>query len=196
MRFLDAWAQESVVGVRAAYEEAYDAVEVAAAELARVRDAGAASSTKLEEARFVLSRIDAVNPQEGEYEELAAALAKAENAEALARAVDTAHQALADEQGALDALGAATSALDGAARYDGKLGEWAASLREAGYVLEDVARDARSYRDEVEFDPETLARQQERMSDLQGLLRAYGPRMVDVLEKRAEAADLLSLIHI
>ncbi len=194
VRFLDAWAQESVVGVRAAYEEAYDAVEVAAAELARVRDAGAASSTKLEEARFVLSRIDAVNPQEGEYEELAAALAKAENAEALARAVDTAHQALADEQGALDALGAATSALDGAARYDGKLGEWAASLREAGYVLEDVARDARSYRDEVEFDPETLARQQERMSDLQGLLRAYGPRMVDVLEKRAEAADLVSLV--
>ncbi len=132
VRFLDAWAQESVVGVRAAYEEAYDAVEVAAAELARVRDAGAASSTKLEEARFVLSRIDAVNPQEGEYEELAAALAKAENAEALARAVDTAHQALADEQGALDALGAATSALEGAARYDGKLGEWAACAPRGG----------------------------------------------------------------
>ncbi len=192
--FLDVWAGDAVVCARAAYEEAYDAATAAAAELARVRDAGAASSAKLEEARFVLKRIDAVNPQEGEYEELAVALAKAENAEALARAVDAAYQALSDERGALDALGEAAAALEGAARYDGKLGEWAGSLREAGYVLEDVARDARSYRDEVEFDSETLAHQQARMSDLQGLLRAYGPRMEDVLAKRAEAADLVSLV--
>ena len=32
------------------------------------------------------------------------------------------------------------------------------------------------------------------MADLQGLLRAYGPRMEDVLARRAEAADLVSLV--
>ena len=57
-----------------------------------------------------------------------------------------------------------------------------------------MARETRAYRDEVEFDPEALARQQERMADLQGLLRAYGPRMEDVLARRAEAADLVSLV--
>ena len=61
-------------------------------------------------------------------------------------------------------------------------------------MLEDVSREARDYRDNVEFDPEALAQQQERMAALQGLLRAYGPRMSDVLAKREEAADLVSLV--
>ena len=194
VRLLDALAGEDVAAARKAYEQAFDAATEAAAELARVRDASAASSAKLDEARFVLKRIDAVDPREGEYDELAADLSKVEHAEALALAADAAHEALAGESGALDALGGAVTALDGAARFDARLGEWADALREAGYVLEDMARETRAYRDEVEFDPEALARQQERMADLQGLLRAYGPRMEDVLARRAEAADLVSLV--
>ena len=194
VRMLDAWAGEAVARVRAVYEDAFATASAAAAELARVREAGEASSAKLDEARFVLQRIDAVDPREGEYDELAAELARVEHAEALAVAANAAHEALAGEQGALDALGSAISALDGAARYDAKLGEFAESLREAGYVLEDMARETRDYREGVEFDPEALARQQERMASLQGLVRAYGPRMADVLERRAEAAELVSLV--
>ena len=159
-----------------------------------MREAGEASSAKLDEARFVLQRIDAVDPREGEYDELLDDLARVEHAEALAVAANGAHEALAGEQGAIDALGSAVAALDGAARYDAKLGEFADALREAGYVLEDMARETRDYREGVEFDPETLAQQQERMASLQGLLRTYGPRMEDVLARRAEAADLVSLV--
>ena len=57
-----------------------------------------------------------------------------------------------------------------------------------------VSRTARDYRDGVEFDPEELERGQERMAALQGLMRAYGPRMADVLAARDEAADLVSLV--
>lgn len=194
VRMLDAWAGDAVAEVRAAYEEAFAAAAAAAAELARVREAGEASSAKLDEARFTLSRIDAVDPREGEYDELAADLAKVEHAEALATAANAAHEALAGEDGAIDALNGAVSALDGGARFDSSLGAYADSLREVGYVLEDVARETRDYRDKVEFDPETLAQQQERMAALQGLMRAYGPRIEDVLERRAEAADLVSLV--
>ena len=135
-----------------------------------------------------------MDPREGEYDELLDDLARVEHAEALAVAANGAHEALAGEQGAIDALGSAVAALDGAARYDAKLGEFADALREAGYVLEDMARETRDYREGVEFDPETLAQQQERMASLQGLLRTYGPRMEDVLARRAEAADLVSLV--
>ena len=194
VRMLDAWAGESVSDARSAYDQAFSCATAAADELARVREAGKASSAKLDEARFTLQRIDAVDPREGEYDQLAADLAKVEHAEALAVAADAAHQALAGEDGAVDALNAAAAALDGGARFDAKLGELAGSLREAGYVLEDVAREARDYRDEVEFDPEALAQQQERMAALQGLMRAFGPRMDDVLERRAQAAELVSLV--
>lgn len=194
VRMLDAWAGEAVASARTAYEVAFAAAQAAAVELARVREAGASSSAKLDEARFVLQRIDAVDPREGEYDELLEELGRVEHAEALAVAANAAHEALAGEEGAIDALGSAVSALDAAARYDAKLGEFADALREAGYVLEDMARETRDYREGVEFDPEALAQQQERMAALQGLLRTYGPRMEDVLAHRAEAADLVSLV--
>ena len=194
VRMLDAWAGEAVASARAAYETAFAAAQAAAAELERVREAGASSSAKLDEARFVLQRIDAVDPRASEYDELLEELGRVEHAEALAVAANAAHEALAGEEGAIDALGSAVSALDAAARYDAKLGEFADALREAGYVLEDMARETRDYREGVEFDPEALAQQQERMAALQGLLRTYGPRMEDVLAHRAEAADLVSLV--
>lgn len=194
VRMLDAWAGKSVADARSLYEDAFAAAQDAVAELARVQEAGAASSAKLDEARFVLQRIDAVDPREGEYDELLDELGRVEHAEALAVAVNAAHEALSGEEGALDALGNAASALEGVARYDAKLGEFAGALREAGYVLEDIARETRDYRESVEFDPDALAQQQERMAALQGLLRTYGPRMEDVLARRAEAADLVSLV--
>lgn len=194
LRMLDAWAGQDVAAALDAYRNAFDQAKAAAAELDRVRAAGEASSARLDEARFTLRQIDAVDPQEGEYDELSAELARSEHAESLATAADAAHTALSGDGGALDTLGTAISALEGAARFDESLGAHADSLREASYILEDVAREARDYRDGVEFDPGLLAQKQERMAAMQGLMRAYGPRMEDVLARRAEAAELVSLV--
>lgn len=191
---LDAWAADSIEPVLAAYGRAFAQARAAADELSRIEEAGQASSAKLEEARFVLQRIDDVHPVEGEYEELTSALARSEHAESLARAADTAHAALAGEAGAIDAVNAAASALDSMSGVDEQFGAQAASLREAVYVLEDVAREALSYRDSIEYDPDVLAENQDRMGALQGLMRMYGPRIEDVLERRAEAEDLVSLV--
>lgn len=194
VRMLDAWAGEAVAVPQNAYKQAFSQAKAAAEELDHVLNAGAASSAKLDEARFALERIDAVGPREGEYEELSARLARAEHAEALALAANRAHEALGGDEGAIDLLNSAIAALDEGGRFDADLSALADSLREAGFVLEDVARSARDYRDGVEFDPEALEQDQERMSALQGLLRAYGPRMVDVLAARDEAADLVSAV--
>lgn len=194
LAMLDGWAGDAVAGPRAAYAAAYTAAEAAAADLERIRDSRQLSQAKLDEARFTLNRIDEVGPLEGEYEELQRDLAIAEHAEALASAVTTARTVLADDEGALDKLNAAAVALESVASVDGELGALAASLREAGFTLEDVAAQARDYGDRIEFDPAALAAQQERFSQMQGLLRTYGPRMEDVLERRAEAAALLALV--
>lgn len=194
VRMLDAWAGEAVAVPQNAHKQAFSQAKAAAEELDHVLNAGAASSAKLDEARFTLERIDAVGPREGEYEELSARLARAEHAEALALAANRAHEVLGGDEGAIDLLNSAIAALDEGGRFDADLSALADSLREAGFVLEDVARSARDYRDGVEFDPEALEQDQERMSALQGLLRAYGPRMVDVLAARDEAADLVSAV--
>ena len=191
---LDAWAAESVEGPLKVYRSAFSQAVAAARELARVKEAGEASSAKLDEARFTLKRIDEVSPLEGEYEELTANLGRAENAEALAVAANGAYEALSGEGGAIDKLNEAASALAEGGRYDDELAALADSLREVGYVLEDVSRSSCDYRDGVEFDPSELVAAQERMSSLQGLLRAYGPRMEDVFAAREAAAELVSLV--
>mgnify|MGYP004454623983 FL=1 len=195
LSLLDAWAKGDVDAARAAYAEAFDAAKGAATELERVRSAGAASAAKLDEARFTLQRIDAVGvSDEGEYDELAARLEKAENAEALVSATNGAYESLSGEGGAIDALEAAASALEGASAFDKALGDLARSLRESSYVLEDVSREALSYRDSIEFDCDMLEESQERMAALQGLLRTFGPRLSDVISTRDEAAELVSLV--
>ena len=190
----DSWAADAVSPALEAYRVAFAAAQEAAAELARVQEAGELSAAKLDDARFTLRRIDEVAPKEGEYEGLQHDLEVAEHAESLAVAASTAHEALSGEGGALDALNAAASALEAVGGIDSTLAELAGAVREAGYALEDVSASARAYRDDIEFDPETLAWQQERFSLMQGLLRTYGPRMEDVFARREEAADIVSLV--
>ena len=191
---LDAWAGGAVAEPLAAYRAAFDAAAAAAVELERVNDAANANSAKLDEARFVLSRIDEIAPQEGEYEELRQSLDRAEHAESLAMAVSGARAALSDDDGAIDSLGRAADSLESAASFDEGLDKLAASLREAGYVLEDVAAEVRDYQDKIDFDPETLAQQQERFASLQGLLRNYGPTMEQVFAQREQAYETVSLV--
>ena len=191
---LDAWAGLDVSQARCAYEQALAYARSCAADLARVEEAARTSAAKLDEARFVLKRIGEVDPQEGEYEELMRSLARAEHAEALFAAVESARTALSGDQGALEALDQAATALEQSASFDEALGKLAASLREAGYVIEDVAADVRRYREQVEFDPDQLIEQQDRFAQLQGLVRAFGPTMDQVMGAFAEAREAVSLV--
>lgn len=191
---LDSWASQDVSTPLSVYRSAYEQAQEAARLLDEVRNASEMSSAKLDEARFILKRIDEVNPQLGEYEQLMQDLQLAEHAEALMRAVTEARAALADDGGALDSLNIAAAALESVASVDANLATAGRELREAGYAIEDVAAQVRSYAGNLEFDPEQLEQGQERLSALQGLMRTYGPRMEDVLERRADAARTISLV--
>lgn len=194
LSLFDAWAGNEVEQAASTYAAAFEQAAQAAQRLEQVRSASELSASKLDEARFVLRRIQEVDPQPGEYEQLQHDLQIAENAEALATAISTARAALGDDGGALDGLNTAAAALESVAQVDEQLAASAQSLREAGFVLEDVAAVVRDFAGQVDFDAETLAFQQERFSTLQGLMRTYGPRMEDVFAKADEAAQAISLV--
>ena len=192
VELLDSWAGAPAAEALGAYRDALAAAQEAAAELERVREMGRATGERLEEAAFVLRRIDEVDPREGELEELEAQLPRVEHGEALMAAASGARELLSGDGGACDALGEAVSALRDAARYDDALGAWAKTLESSLIDVEDVAAELRDYADEVDFDPDELERLQTRLSRLEGLMRAYGPRMVDVLERRDEAREVVA----
>lgn len=191
VELLDAWIGSVAAQARQAYIEALKEAQDAHAELERIRDARRADNTRVDQARFVLARIEEVHPQEGELEELEETLPRAEHAEALMLAAQTAREALFGDEGASDKLSDAIAALEDAARYDEKLATFAETLQSALLDIEDIAAALRDYQDTVEFDPQTLDRMQNRMAQLQGLMRTYGPRMVDVLVKQQEARELV-----
>ena len=188
---LDAWAGERAASVLAAYRDALAAAKAAADELARVRELAQSGAERLEQASFELRRIDEVNPQEGELEGLEETLPRAEHAEVLLRASEGAREAVAGDGGATDALSGAVQTLREAARYDDALGSLADALESSLIDIEDVASQLRDYRDGVELDPEELARMQQRMASLQGLMRTFGPTMGDVLARRDRAREMV-----
>lgn len=194
VRMVDSWAADTIAPILDDYRAKLHVARAAAAELARVTEASRSKGALLDEARFTVERISEVNPRFGEYEELEESLPRAEHAEALASAANDAQSLLSEENAALDLLNGAIAELQRMAGVDKKLSEFADSLAEASILIEDAAADLRRYRDSVDFDPEELARQQDRFAQLKGLLRQYGPTMDDVFARLESSKELLSLV--
>lgn len=191
VEMLDAWAGEACAEALARYREALAAASDAARELEHVRELSRTGAAALEEAEFVCRRIDEVDPAQGELADLEAKLPRAEHGDALMRSALGAREALAGEGGALDAIRDAASEVDDALRYDDALSKHADVLRSALLDLEDVASELRDYADDLDFDPAELERMRGRWSELQGLLRSYGPTMADVFARRDEARGVV-----
>lgn len=194
VRMVDLWAADTIAPILDDYRAKLHVARAAAAELARVTEASRSKGALLDEARFTVERISEVDPRFGEYEELEESLPRAEHAEALASAANDAQSLLSEENAALDSLNGAIAELQRMAGVDKKLSEFADSLAEASILIEDAAADLRRYRDSVDFDPEELARQQDRFAQLKGLLRQYGPTMDDVFARLESSKELLSLV--
>ena len=191
---VDSWAGRPVLDALEAYREAFKAARDAAREYKRVEDAARAQGSRVEEARFAAERIDEIDPQPGEYEELEEVLPRAEHAEVLVSTADEVHEGLFGEGGALDAVNSAVATLSRMGSVDRKLADIADELSSAAISIEDCAGELRSYRDSVPFDPQELERLQERYAAMKGLLRQWGPTMDDVFKAREDARDLLSLV--
>lgn len=187
VEMLDAWAGAAVADALGEYRARLAAAADAERELERARELSRSGAEALEEAEFVCARIDEVDPKEGELEDLEAKLPRAEHADALMRSALGAREALAADGGAMDSIRQAASEIEDAQRFDEGLGRHAEVLRSALLDLEDVASELRDYADDLDVDPAELEHMRARWSELQGLLRSFGPTMDDVLARREEA---------
>ncbi|MGI6045983.1 MAG: DNA repair protein RecN [Eggerthellaceae bacterium] len=194
VRMLDTWVGPDATKALKTYQAALDQAKETRAALEHIKEVQAATDARIQDARFVLEQIDKVNPQEGELDAIKQRLNRAEHAESLARAADEAYEILAKEEGMLDSFYQLRSNLETIAGFDSGLDTTLESLENAGFTLEDLAHQMRSYRDQIDFDPESLAQDQERLSELQGLLRHYGPTMDEVFKHYEEAAEIVALV--
>ncbi len=191
LEFLDKWGFERIDAPKNEYAKALGAYREASRKLDDAREFSKTSKYQLDQARYVCSQIGAVNPGKDEYEKLEAELPILRNGEALASSAYDALQAIRNDGCILDLMGEAQRSLEHAHGMDPRLDDLARRLEEHVLDLEDIAMELREYRDDVEFDPEALQEALDRLGQLDGLVRNFGPTYEDMLTQWEDAKELL-----
>ncbi len=173
------------------YTNARNAYMQAKAELEKAQNASQAAASELEFAQFCLAEIDKINPQDGEYEDLESQLPRLQNAQQLAQAVDEAYNALHKDGGVLDLLAQANFSLQHQLGIDKSLDSLHERMSSLEEELADVARDLSTYASSIECDPTRLTSTLERLDELSGLMKRFGPDMQQVFERRKSSQEII-----
>jgi DNA repair protein RecN (Recombination protein N) len=168
-----------------------------AVELRGLRDNNADKERRLDIIRFYLEEIQALDPEPGEDDRLAAEQRRLKNAAGLKLAVAEAVDLLTDGEDALSRLQRALTSLHKAARDDDGFRPLAASVEEACALVDDVARSLKrspAFAEPAASDPARLAAVDDRLDALKRLMKKHGGDLASVLLARdqlvAERATL------
>jgi len=157
-------------------------------EIATIRDDEGRALAAADYAAFALREIDEARLIAGEDDKLRERRDYLTNVEKIAAALGIAHDALESESGAVDALGAASAALAGVARYDATLADLAATLAALQSDLTERAGDIAREREAAEYDPAELEGIVARLEVMDRLKKKYGGSIATVLVAREEFA--------
>jgi DNA repair protein RecN (Recombination protein N) len=199
---LHADAQRDILDAFAHAEPERLAVADAHAALTALRGEEAALASRRDEVRrradylrHVVREIEQARLQPGEDEALQIEARRLGQAGALGEQAQRIVDALEGDAGnALGALGAADRALAGLEKVDPAVAGWREMLDTAYTNLSELARQAASYADELEEDPERLAEVERRRDLLFKLTGKYGPTLAAVLATRDQSAAELDLL--
>lgn len=153
--------------------------------------------------RFEIEEIEKANLRPGELEDLEEERKVLNNAERLRELCTLIYGSIkGSEMGsdgfksALDQLREAQRSIGELVRLDKSLEEYADSLAEAIYQLEDVAVNISSYESDIEDNPRRLADIEERLDLIAKLKRKYGATVEDILKRAAEdQAELDTIVN-
>lgn len=191
--YLDRMAGAAASEALGAYRAARSEHREATAALEGLAERLAEAARNADYLRFMSDEIGKVAPQPGEDEELEARLPALIHAEKLAQAAGEAARLLRGDGGALDAIAGAAEALSKSEGIDTALDAHSARLKEAAALLDDAGLELRAYAESVDRDPAELDAVSDRLGQLHGLMRKYGPRLEDVIgtadTARAELAE-------
>lgn len=180
------------------YRGLYAAWSELGASLARTETDSRERAQRLDMLTWQTGEIAAAALQPDEEDQLAQEIRMLSNAEKIVGAVSRAYGLLAEgtkgSGGALSELADIRKELETAARFDPALEAKLEVIGDALYQLEDIAAELRDYRENVEFEPDRLAKLQDRMDLIHNLKRKYGATVADVLayyrQATAELADI------
>ncbi|WP_181273290.1 DNA repair protein RecN [Brevibacterium oceani] len=198
-QLLDAAGGQELAEVADRYRAAYESWKETETRVARIKDSTAARRERILWLRGCLEAIDAVRPEPGEDETLAAQSAKLGAATEITRAVGTAHDLLlggeVDDAGAaVDLVHQAISAIADVEGSDKELVTIREALGDAVLRLSDSAAELSSYLSGFDELGETSLEETEARRAELGTLAPYGQDVTEVLDfESRSAAELAEL---
>ncbi len=147
--------------------------------------------------QYQVRDIEAAGLSPEEDEQLAAKRDLANNAEQLLSLASEAYDALRDREGsALDLLGAVVRDIGRLEKLDPSLAAARETAEGLLYQAEDMAQTLRSYRDNIDHNPERLQQIEERLDQIDRLKRKYGDSLAEVIVFAEQASlELEQLTH-
>jgi DNA repair protein RecN (Recombination protein N) len=140
---------------------------------------------------YQVREIEAAAPRVGETGELKLEEARLAHAERLLERAAAAERALAEEDGAADALRVATAELQAATEIDPSAGELAERAFGMAAAAAELVIEIRAYRERLDLDPGRLEEVRERIAGLGALERKYGGGEAEVLAFLERASEEL-----
>ncbi|GAC1497756.1 MAG: DNA repair protein RecN [Vulcanimicrobiaceae bacterium] len=181
LELLDRLSGAAAAGEGARLRDAYVRAQDASAALAAFHTQAGKAQAEVEFARFAAREIAAANVQPEEDVQLESRRRYLENAERIASALRLAHEALAGERGAGDALGEAASALSPIASINAQLGSAFESASTLQQDVTELALTLSRLAEETEFSPSELDELHARANALDSLKRKYGGTLPAIL---------------
>lgn len=175
------------------YREAFQRRKAAVEELARLEAQAEARAREIDMLRYGLGEIDAVAPEPGEDEHLAAEQRRLMDLDELRRLAALAGGALSgseddlDAPGAVSLVGQARKAIGQLAVHDATAEPLVARVQELQIVADDLAAEVASYAADLVADPLRLEAVGARRAELAALTRKYGPGVDEVRDWAAHA---------
>ena len=165
-------------------------------ELGELLKSEAELARRVDMLKFQIDEIRSAKLKSGEDDELVLEQKRLANAEALAALADEAYAALYEGDGetpaALDALAQAQKAIAGLAKIDPKFAEHVNTITSVTAQVDDLAREAKHYRESIAYSPKRLNAVEDRLDLIKRLKRKYGATIADVIAFGERAAQELN----
>ncbi|QXM06032.1 DNA repair protein RecN [Crassaminicella indica] len=185
---LDSFDEENIINLKKKVSNKYDELKKLENKLIKLCGNDLERERKKDLLKFQLKEIDACELKVGEDTDLLSQHHLLSNSEKIFTIMSNSYEKLYNGDGRylsiMDTIGNIIHELESIKDLDNNINNMYNMLQECSYTIEDVSRDIRNYRDNIEFDPFLLEQVEQRLDLINNLKRKYGNSIDEILSYR------------
>lgn len=195
--FLDLFGEELLYESKSDYEKTYieyNEVKKALNVLTENKD-DMQIQREIDLIKFQINEIESANLNENEYEDLLKQRDVYRNGEKIFNNLNNAYLNLYDGSiNSVDLISKSLGDLGAIAQYDEKLNDYNETIERIMYELQDISRDIRNYKENIDFSPYELEQIEQRVDEINTLRRKYGDTIEEILAYKDKINERLDEI--